>query len=274
MTVERSKQAPSIHSVETGEEGAERRLVFLHGLFGRGKNFATIAKALQPEFRCLLVDLPNHGKSAWTEEFDYVQMADAVAEHLASGFAQDGPVDVLGHSMGGKVAMILALRHPELVRKLVVEDVAPVDTGAGRSEFDHLLGSLIGLDLDSVTSRSDADAQLADPIPQRGVRGFLLQNLVRADGGYAWEPNLELLHGQLGRIMDFPADRVEGQSFNAPVLWMAGERSHYVKDEDQPVMEQWFPRTLRVTIKGATHWVHSDQPESFTAALRTFLQAD
>lgn len=274
MTVESTNRTPSIHSVQTGEDGAARKLVFLHGLFGRGKNFAAIAKALQPEFQCLLVDLPNHGKSEWTEEFDYVQMADAVADHLAAGFAEDGPVDVLGHSMGGKVAMILALRHPELVRKLVVEDVAPVDTGAGRSEFDHLLGSLIALDLDSISSRSDADAQLQEPIAQRGVRGFLLQNLVRTDGGFAWEPNLELLHGQLDRVMGFPAESLEGKSFDAPVLWMAGERSDYIKDEDQSTMEGWFPRTLRVTIKGATHWVHSDQPESFTAALRTFLLAD
>lgn len=274
MTVETSAQAPSIHSVLVGEDSAPRRLVFLHGLFGRGKNFSSIAKALQPEFQSLLVDLPNHGKSAWTEEFDYVQMADAVAEHLAAGFAQDGPVDVLGHSMGGKVAMILALRHPELVRRLVVEDVAPVDTGSGRSEFDHLLGSLAAVDLDSITSRSDADAALQDPIPQRGVRGFLLQNLIRVAGGFGWEPNLQLLHGQLDRVMGFPADRVEGQSFDGPVLWMAGGRSHYIKDEDQPTMEGWFPQTLRVTIRDASHWVHSEQPEAFTSALRTFLLAD
>lgn len=273
MTVETSADAPSIHSVQTGEDGAERRLVFLHGLFGRGKNFATIGKALQPEFRSLLVDLPNHGRSAWTEDFDYVQMADAVAGHLRAGFAQDGPVDVLGHSMGGKVAMVLALRHPDLVRKLIVEDISPVGTGSGRSEFDHLLSALKDVDLGSVRSRADADTALQDRIPERGVRGFLLQNLTRTADGFVWEPNLDLLHGQLDTIMGFPADQVEGQSFDGPVLWMGGEKSTYVKDEDEPVMEGYFPRTLRVTVKGATHWVHSDQPESFTAALRTFLLA-
>lgn len=271
MSSQTPPTAPAVHSVTVGPDDAEYRLVFLHGLFGRGKNFGAIAKALQPEFQSLLVDLPNHGRSAWTESIDYIAMADAVADHLALGFAQNGPIDLLGHSMGGKVAMVLALRHPHLVRRLIVEDISPVPVGSGRSEFDHLLSSLKAVDLDSLTSRADADAALQDPIPQRGVRGFLLQNLMRTSEGFAWEPNLDLLHGQLDAVMDFPTTSLAGSTFTGPVLWMAGERSPYVRDEDAATMEEYFPQTLRVTVKGATHWVHSDQPEAFTSAVRTFL---
>ncbi|MBX7558088.1 alpha/beta fold hydrolase, partial [Streptomyces sp. tea 10] len=154
--------------------------MFLHGLFGRGKNFTNIAKGLRPEFRSLLVDLPNHGDSAWTDEFGYADMADTVAAELRESFAADGPVDVVGHSMGGKVAMILALRHPELVRRLVVVDISPVgaqESGAGRGEFEHLLDALQRLDLSDVTHRSQANAALRPEIPEDHVRGVLLQNL-------------------------------------------------------------------------------------------------
>ena len=111
------------------------RVAFLHGLFGRGRNFSRIAQDLEPEAQSLLVDLPNHGQSGWTEGFDFVEIADLVAEHLRAGFAAEGPVDVVGHSMGGKVAMVLALRHPDLVRRLVVVDISrsPRDRRAASS---------------------------------------------------------------------------------------------------------------------------------------------
>ncbi|RKQ36809.1 alpha/beta fold hydrolase [Kocuria tytonis] len=257
----------------------DHRLVFLHGLFGRGKNFTNIAKGLQPQFRCLLVDLPNHGDSAWTESFGYADMADTVAAELRAGFAADGPVDVLGHSMGGKVAMILALRHPDLVRRLVVEDIAPVDskeadTASSRGDFEHLLGSLKRLDLSGITHRSQADAALRAEIPQDMVRGFLLQNLRHRDGGFGWQPNLDLLHAELDAVGDWPAQDVAGRTFTGPVLWIAGEDSPYIQDADAPAMRALFPKTVRITVRGASHWVHSDRPEQVIMALRTFLLAE
>ncbi len=158
-------------------------MVFLHGLFGQGRNFTQIAKAMLPEFHSLLVDLPNHGRSGWTDTFSYAATADRIAEHLAEGFAADGPVHVVGHSMGGKVAMLLALRHPELVERLVVVDIAPVPSD-NAGEFEHLLGSLAGLELDGLTRRSDADEQLSEAIPDERVRGFLLQNLRSSSDGF------------------------------------------------------------------------------------------
>lgn len=258
----------SLHTTEVGDSGA--RVVFLHGLFGQGKNFSTIAKALQPDFRSLLVDLPNHGRSPWTDEFGYELFADLVADRLRDGFAADGPVHVVGHSMGGKVAMVLALRHPELVDRLVVVDISP--TGGGdQGEFEHLLDSLAGLDLSALSRRSDADERLSGSIGDARVRGFLLQNLRSGKDGFHWRANLELLRRELPAIGGFPEDLAG--TFDRPVLWVAGERSPYVRDEHEEDMRRLFPRTVQVTIKGTGHWVHSEQPEAFTSTLRTFLSA-
>lgn len=257
-----------LHTTEVGDAGP--RVVFLHGLFGQGRNFTQAAKALVPDLRSTLVDLPNHGRSAWTGSVDYVEVADAVAGWLEAAYADDGPVHLVGHSMGGKVAMVLALRHPALVDRLVVVDIAPAPSD-GAGEFEHLLTSLTGLDLATLERRSDADERLSEAIPDARVRGFLLQNLRSVDGGFAWQADLDLLLRELATIGGFPD---LDASFDHPVLWMAGERSGYVTDEHEERMRELFPRVLTVTIKGAGHWVHSEQPEAFVSALRIFLLAD
>lgn len=260
-------QTSDLHTTVIGDRGD--RVVFLHGLFGRGKNFTRIAKDLAPDYRSLLVDLPNHGQSAWTEVVDYRQMADSLAETLRGDFAAEGPVAVVGHSMGGKAAMVLALRHPELVSRLVVVDIAPTQAGGGEGEFAHLLDSLSGVDLTALQRRADADEALKEPIPWDTTRLFLLQNLRSGPDGFRWEPNLELLRSSLDAIGGFP-DTGEAV-YDGPVLWVAGGRSDYVKDDYAPRMRELFPRAHRVTIREAGHWVHSQEPEKFTAVLRGFL---
>ncbi len=256
---------PTIHATEVGTSGP--RVLFLHGLFGQGRNFTQIAKALTPELRSVLVDLPNHGRSAWTEDLSYEAVADLVADWLSTAY--DGASHVVGHSMGGKVAMVLALRHPDLVDRLVVADIAPaVSEGAG--EFEHLLDSLARIDLESLERRAEADAQLAQWVHDERVRGFLLQNLRSGTRGFTWQANLRLLRRELGLIGGFPE---LDATFDHPVLWIAGERSDYVQPQHEAVMKQLFPRTTSVTIKGAGHWVHSERPEAFTSALRAFLAA-
>lgn len=255
---------PAIHATEVGDSGP--RVVFLHGLFGQGRNFTQVAKALVPDLRSVLVDLPNHGRSDWTDSVAYPDVADAVATWLRTSY-DDGPVHVVGHSMGGKVAMLLALRHPDLVDRLVVADISP-SPSEGAGEFEHLLASLARIDLASLTRRSDADEQLARDVDDERVRGFLLQNLRSAPEGFHWQANLDLLRAQLPTIGGFP--EVTG-SFDHPVLWIAGERSPYVSEVDGPRMRELFPRTRLVTLKGAGHWVHSEKPEAFTSALRVFL---
>lgn len=259
---------PEISLQHVGSESVTP-VVFLHGLMGRGKNFLSSAKALEPGFKSILVDLPNHGASGWTERFDYEETADAVASALGREVRQ--PFHLVGHSMGGKVAMTLALRHPELVDRLVVVDIAPTDSSATGSQFEHLLGSLRALDLDALASRSEADSALERSIPDPTVRGFLLQNLRREGSGFVWQPNLELLYASLSSIAGFPESR--GKRFENPTLWIAGGKSKYITDEAAPVMRGLFPSVRKATVKQAGHWVHSERPGEFQELLKRFFTA-
>jgi pimeloyl-ACP methyl ester carboxylesterase len=263
-----------------GEAGP--RVVFVHGLFGQGKNWTTIGKGLADAHRVTLVDLPNHGHSPWTDRVDYLDMV----ELLATEIEQFGePVTLVGHSMGGKVAMQLALRRPELLRALVVVDIAPVEypISGGRTDdpdeeaspFAAYIEAMQRLDLDALTTRNEADEALRDAVPNRMVRSFLLQSLVReglaSGSGWRWRLNLDLLARDLGELRGFPAPPA-GASFDGPVLWIAGANSTYVLPEDRPHMDALFPATRLVRIKDAGHWVHSEQPEIFLEALRRFLE--
>jgi pimeloyl-ACP methyl ester carboxylesterase len=262
-----------------GEAGP--RVVFVHGLFGQGKNWTTIGKGLADTHRVTLLDLPNHGHSPWTDRVDYLDMAELVATELEQ-FGE--PVTLVGHSMGGKVAMQLALRRPELLRALVVVDIAPVEypINGGRTDdpdeeaspFAAYIDAMRAMDLDALTTRGDADQALRDVVPSRMVRSFLLQSLVReglgAGGGWHWRLNLELLDRDLGELRGFP-EPPPGAGFDGPVLWIAGANSTYVLPEDRPHMDALFPSTRLVRVKNAGHWVHSEQPEIFLETLRRFL---
>jgi pimeloyl-ACP methyl ester carboxylesterase len=245
-------------------------VVFLHGLFGQGKNWTGIAKQLAERHRVLLVDLPQHGRSPWTERFDFAE----VAADVVATFPDDEPVALVGHSLGGKVAMMLALLHPERVERLVVADISPVAYAASR-EFPGYISAMRGLDLSRVERRSDADRMLAPAVPDDTVRSFLMQNLRRdpaAASGWSWQVNLDVLDRDLPVISDWPADELAGVTpYDGPVLWLAGSRSDYVRPEYEGAMDRWFPRNRRVTIKDAGHWLHSERPEIFLQVLERFL---
>lgn len=260
----------NLHTTAIGH--GEPRLIFLHGLFGQGRNWTTVARGLEPLGSSLLVDLPNHGRSDWTETFSYPAMADAVAGLLRAG---PGPAVVVGHSMGGKVAMVLALRHPELVRGLIVVDVSP-DASADGYGFSSIADALSALDLDQVADRKSADAELAASIPDAGVRGFLLQNLrhrPHGEPGMRWQFNLGLLSRELAEVSGWPAE-LNDRHYDGPVLWVAGERSDYVSERQYPAMMRLFPETALLTVPGAGHWVHSEQPAATIEGLRNFLLAE
>lgn len=261
-----------LHTTAYGEQGSP--VVFLHGLFGQGRNWTGIAKALAENHRVLLVDLPDHGRSAWTETFDFLDVADTIAAVVADQYPGE-PVALVGHSLGGKVAMVLALRHPDLVGRLCVVDIAPVSYQR-MGEFSGYIEAMCGLDLATFAQRADADAALAAAVPNPTVRSFLLQNLRRdalPDGrsGWHWQPNLEGLKNDLAALGSWPGERLGAASYDGPVLWLAGERSDYIADAYAPAMDRLFPRNRRVTIKNAGHWVHSEQPEVFVEVLRQFL---
>jgi len=269
----------SLHATRIGEHGEP--IVFCHGLFGQGKNWTAIAKALQQSdgrhrYRSLLPDMPNHGRSPWTTELTYPVMADEVAATIRE--LEPGPVSLIGHSMGGKIAMQVALTHPELVQRLVVVDISPVRGHQVSGHFAEYIAAMRAIDLDHLERRADADQALRRAVPDATVRGFLLQNLRHdtdpAPGQHAdrrvwhWQPNLALLGDRLDAIGDWPTHR---ESYDGPVLWIAGANSPYVQPEHADAMQRLFPRVLKVTIKGAGHWVHSEQPAAFVSAIRTFF---
>ena len=253
----------SLHRTELGETGS--RVVFCHGLFGQGRNWTQAAKALSADHRVLLLDMPNHGRSPWTETFDYLELADLVAAELG-----DEPVALVGHSMGGKIAMCLALRHPELVERLAVVDVAPVAYPSGR-EFVGYIETMQGLDLAALGSRGEAEDALREAVPNPVVRSFLLQNLRRGDDGWHWQVNLDLLGDSMPGLTGWPAEALGEATYDGPVLWVGGADSDYIADEHAEEMDRRFPRNRRVLVKEAGHWVHSEQPEVFLEVLRRFL---
>jgi len=265
-----SASESGLFSTQLGTSGP--RVVFLHGLFGQGKNWTTIAKGLSDSARVALVDMPNHGQSPWTDHFSYPEMADQVAELLRAQGGDDQWA-VVGHSMGGKVAMTLALLKPDLVERLAVVDVSPVATRQ-ISEFHTFIRGMQSINLKTVNGRKDADAQLAAYVSDPSIRSFLLQNLRRAqssssDHGWRWQMNLELLDHNLDKMAGWP--ELNAEPYRGPVLWIGGDRSGYIRREYMAIMRAFFPRTQLIRIKDAGHWVHSEQPDVFLATLRRFL---
>ena len=257
----------TLHTTTYGEDGSP--IVFCHGLFGQGRNWTAVAKALADAHRTLLVDLPHHGRSPWLESFDYLEVADEVTDLLDDRFGPADPVTLVGHSMGGKVAMLTALRAPELVARLCVVDIAPVDYGSRGGEFAGYVEAMQALDLGSLERRAEADAALQSDVPNRTVRDFLLQNLQRDGEGWRWQVNLDVLGRDLDMLTGWPADQLEGLApFEGPVIWIAGADSDYVRSEQEAEMRRLFPHTRKIVIKGAGHWVHAQRPEVVVEVLR------
>ncbi|AHM04167.1 Hydrolase, alpha/beta fold protein family [Roseibacterium elongatum DSM 19469] len=243
-----------------GADEAQPPILIVHGLFGSGRNWGVIAKRLSDTRRVLCVDMRNHGDSPWKASHTYPDLAGDLAEVIA---AHGGLADVVGHSMGGKAAMVLALSTPRAVRRLVVADIAPV---AYTHTQQHLIDAMRRLDLSAIATRRDADAQLARHVPEAGVRAFLLQSLDVK--GRRWRLNLDVLERDMTAILSFP--KVQG-AFDGPSLFLSGARSDYVKREDRPTIKALFPQARFAKLPGAGHWLHADKPREFEAALRAFL---
>lgn len=227
-----------------------------------------MARRLGAAYRVILPDLRNHGASPHADSMGYEEMAADVLGLLdEKGLPR---AFLLGHSLGGKVAMTLALLHPERVAAMVAVDVAPVRYG---HRFERLIETLRALPLDTLTDRAEADRLLSGEINDAQLRQFLLQNLVRRDQGFGWRIHLEAIHATMEDLLGFP-DLSAGAPFLGPSLFVAGERSDYIRPEYTPTIRKRFPRAEVVTIPGTGHWVHVENPEAFLAALTSFLKRD
>jgi pimeloyl-ACP methyl ester carboxylesterase len=248
------------------KSGSGPTLIILHGLFGMLDNWKTIAKGLEMSFTVYLVDQRNHGKSPHTPEHSYQLMALDLKEFMQQQNISDAII--MGHSMGGKTAMQFALTYPEMVNRLIV-----VDMGIKRYEsgHDHVFDAIHAVDLNKVHSRNDAEKMLIEFIPTAGTRQFILKNLTRnPNGTYQWKFNPEALTNNFES--EILASIKTKNAFNKPTLFIRGERSQYILNEDWDSIQKIFPNAELITITEAGHWAHADQPEKLLEAVTRFLE--
>lgn len=238
--------------------------LLVHGLFGQGRNLGALARRLADNRPVITVDLRNHGDSPHSEDHGYGDLADDLAGVIE---AAGGKADLVGHSMGGKAAMVLAQTRPQLIRKLAVLDIAPI-------AYDHsqtgLIEAMQALDLDGLDRRSEADRRLAAVIDDPGLRAFLLQSLDLKARPARWRLNLPVLHRAMDQITGWPEDLPKGR-FTGPALFLAGQNSDYVGAAGEAAIRNWFPQGRIVRLKGAGHWLHADAPEATARTLAAFL---
>ena len=240
-------------------------LVIIHGLFGTSDNLKSVARELSNQFKVFLIDAPGHGDSDSVSPLSIGNMATEVANFITE--LNIGPVAILGHSLGGKIAMEVALTKPNLVSKLIVADIAPVQY---TRRHDAIISSLKAVPLDSLSSRQEADAILAERIEEPGVRSFLLKSLVRnkeSGSGWKWRFDLE----QLSKDYDELIKANIVAEFTKPTLFIIGSESNYVTPDYRPHIVSRFPNVQAKTINGAGHWLHAERTVAFVKISRDFL---
>lgn len=250
------------HTITGTDDGLP--ILLVHGLFGQGRNLGAIARRLGERRRVIVVDQRNHGDSPHDPDHSYEGMAGDLAEVIADF---GGKVDLVGHSMGGKAAMVLALTQPELLRKLVVMDIAPVSYGHSQN---HLIDAMEAVDLIGLDRRSEADRRLAELLHAPGLRAFLLQSLDLKSQPARWRMNLQVLRDWMDRTTGWP-EGLPTTTFTGPALFMAGADSDYVDAAGETAIRNYFPQARLVRIKNAGHWMHADAPEAVAETLAVFL---
>jgi esterase len=241
---------------------AARPLLIVHGLFGSARNWGVIARHLAGLRAVYAVDMRNHGQSPRASSQSYREMAADLAEVIE---AHGGPMDVLGHSMGGKASMQLALTRPELVGRLIIADIAPV--AYAHDQSGHI-DAMESLDLTGLTSRGEADRRLAAVIEDASLRAFFLQSLDLKTNPPEWRLNLPVLRAEMARITGWP--ETQGQ-FPGPTLFLTGGKSHYVRPEHREVIKALFPKARFAKLPEAGHWLHAEAPRAFEETVEVFL---
>ena len=244
-----------LNTVENGQATEKPDLLIAHGLFGSARNWGVLSKRLAEQRRVVAVDMRNHGLSPWCETQSYEDMAGDLATLI------EAPMDVIGHSMGGKAAMVLALTFPHKINRLVVADIAP--TAYAHTQMGPI-DAMHRVPLTTITNRAEAAAHLTGLEP--GVDTFLLQSLDLKEK--RWRLNLDVLAAEMDKIIGFP--EVTGQ-FDGPTLFLSGADSDYVKRSDRDHIKTLFPNAKFAKIPGAGHWLHAEKPREFEAAVNAFL---
>jgi len=243
-------------------------LILLHGLFGQGGNLRSVARALETDFRVHCLDLPDHGRSLWLAEASLATYAAAVVDWMDQH--QLTAAHILGHSLGGKVAMELALTEPARVEKLMVADMAPVTYA---EHHQVILDALKQVAVRGCQTRTEAETLLGGIIDDPGVVGYLLMSLERgADGEVCqWRFNLVGLASAYGRLREAPS---EAAPFEGHTMFLKGSESAYIQASHEQDILRRFPCSQLVTVDEAGHWLHIDQPDQFNGAVRAFLLAE
>ena len=230
-------------------------VMIVHGLYGSGRNWGVIAKRLSDQFFVITVDLRNHGDSPWLDTHNYHVMADDLVEVINSLNIKP---NIIGHSMGGKAAMVLALKRPNLVRNLIIADIAPVKYEHDQSQF---IEAMQKVDLSKVEKRSDATLALSKFVEDKSLQNFFTQSLdIKAK---RWKLNLKVLRSEMSEILSFP--KIESE-FSGHSLFLKGEKSDYIKSEHRKLIKSLFTKARFATFKEAGHWLHAEKPREFESA--------
>lgn len=238
-------------------------LIILHGLFGMLDNWQTLAKKFAGNYTVILVDQRNHGKSPHVDDIDYSLMAEDLKNFMEDNWIYEA--NIMGHSMGGKVAMQFAMEYPEMLNKLVVVDMG-IKQYARR--HDEIYDAMLSLDVANLEGRSDALSHLSGKIDELGTVQFLMKNLSRnKEGGYRWKMNLSALHEHYENILA----PIEGTNYEGETLFLRGGVSRHVLDEDWSSIQEIFPNSKLATIDNAGHWVHADAPKELFEIVSAFL---
>lgn len=249
----------------TGDNPDLDYVILIHGLFGDLNNLAMVKRELENEFNVLSIDLPDHGQSAFSETFSFENSANAIVSLTESlGIST---FSILGHSLGGKVSMRVALDFPDKVTSLIVADIAPV---ANPPRHDNVFNGLKGVDLAATKSRQHANEQLAAHVVEPGVRQFLLKSLAKDEEQWRWRFNLALLF----RDYDKLTAAIESDSqYTGPVLFVKGSESDYLMPEHREAIGKLFPNSQAKVIQGTGHWLHAEKPAMFNRIVKGFLNA-
>lgn len=246
--------------------GTGKPIIIMHGLFGSGDNWRTIARNLEADFQCIVVDMRNHGRSPHDAEMNFALMAEDILELMRELHLEK--TSFIGHSMGGKVAMTFALQHPEMVEKLIVVDIAPKKYPPHHNAVIEAIESIIP---EQLHDRSEAEEILAGYLgDDQSTIQFLMKNLTRLQGDhFAWKANMPVIISSYTQLVEEVAGM---QTFDGPTLFIRGEKSRYILEQDLPEIEALFPQYNLKTIAGAGHWVHAEAPNAFTEMAQSFLK--